>query len=58
MCSSSQEKYDWKLVLHAHKILKEGSCKVAVHSPSGDTDVLLLTLADLYEYSHAQHKKT
>ena len=47
-----------KLVLHAHKILKEGSCKVVVHSPSGDTDVLLLTLADLYEYSHGQHKKT
>ena len=25
-----------KLILHAHKILKEGSSKVAIHSPSGD----------------------
>ena len=40
--STSQEKADTKLILHAHKILKEGSSKAAIHSPSGDTDILLL----------------
>ena len=34
--STSQEKADTKLILHAHKILKEGSSKVAIHSPSCD----------------------
>ena len=34
--SSCQEEADTKLILHAHKILKEGSSKVAIHSPSGD----------------------
>ena len=40
--TTSQEKADTKLILHAHKILKEGSSKAAIHSPSGDTDILLL----------------
>ena len=40
--STSQEKADAKLILHALKILKEGSSKVTIHSPSGDTDILLL----------------
>ena len=40
--TTSQEKADTKLILHAHKILKAGYCKVAIHSPSGDTDILLL----------------
>ena len=40
--SSFKEKADTKFILHAHKIVKEGLSKVAVHSPSGDTDVLLL----------------
>ena len=48
--SSSQEKADTKLILHAHKTLKEGSSKAAIYSPSGDTDILLLILAHLYEY--------
>ena len=48
--SSSQEA-DTKLILHAHEILKESSSKVAIHSPSGDTDILLLTLAHLYVYN-------
>ena len=34
--SSSQEEADTKLILHANKVLKEGSSKVAIHSPSGD----------------------
>ena len=25
-----------QLILHANKVLKEGSSKVAIHSPSGD----------------------
>ena len=39
--SSFQEKADSKVVLQAHKTFKEGSSKVAIHSPSGDTDILL-----------------
>ena len=62
---SSQEEADTKLLLHAPKILKESSSKVAIHSPSGGTDILLLNLAHLYEYkeriyisnSHEQYKK-
>ena len=50
----------------AHEMLKESSSKAGIHSPSGDTDILLLTLAHLYEYkeriyivnSHEQYKKT
>ena len=64
--SSSQEEADAEPILHTHKILKEGSSKVAIHSSSGDNDVLLLSLAHLYEYkertyisnSHTQYKKT
>ena len=48
--SSSQEEADTKFILHSHKILKEGSSKVAIHSPSGDTNILLLTSAHLYKY--------
>ena len=62
--SSSQEEAGTNSILHAHKILKEGSSKVAIHSPSGDTDILLLNLAHLFEYkeriyisnSHGQYK--
>ena len=64
--SSSQEEAHTKPILHAPKILKESSSKVAIHSPSGDTDILLLNLAPLDEYkeriyisnSHEQYKKT
>ena len=46
-------------------MLKEGSSKEAIHSPSGDNDILLFTLSHLYEYkeriyiisSHGQYKK-
>ena len=40
--SSSQEEADTKLILLGHKILKEGSSKVAIYFPSGDTNSLLL----------------
>ena len=67
---SSQEEADTKLIFHAHKILKDGSSKLAIHSPFGDTDILLLALAHLYEYKeriyivnihingHGKYKKT
>ena len=48
--SSSQEEADTKFIVHAHEILKESSSKVAIHSPPGDTDILLFTLARLYEH--------
>ena len=62
---SSQKEADTKLILHGHKILKEGSSKAAIYSPSGDTDILPLTLAHLYKCkeriyminSHGQYKK-
>ena len=62
---SSQEEADTKFIIHVHKILKEGSSKIVIFSPSGDTDLLLLNLAHLYKYkeriyiinSHGQHKK-
>ena len=47
--SSCQEEADAKYILHAYEILNECSSKVAIHSPSGDT-ILLLTLENLYEY--------
>ena len=64
--SSSQEEADTRLILYAHEIFKKSSSKVSIHSPSGDTDILLLALAHLYEYkksiyiikSHGRHKKT
>ena len=64
--SSAQEEADTKIILHAREILKESSSKVAIHSFSGDTDILLITLAHLYEYkekfyiidSHGDYKKT
>ena len=46
---SSQEEPDAKIILHAYKTLKEGSSKVAILSPSCDTDTLLLTLAQLQQ---------
>ena len=46
---SSQEEADTNLVLHAHEILKESSSKVAIHSPTDGTDILLLTLVHLHE---------
>ena len=62
--SSSQQEADTKLILHVHEMLKEDSSKVAIHSLSGNADILLLTLAHLYEYkeriyiinSHEQYK--
>ena len=47
---SSQEEADTKLILHAHEILKESSSKVAIHSPTDGTNILLLTLVQLHEW--------
>ena len=47
---SSQEEPDTKLIVHSHEILKESSSKVSIHFSSGDTDVLLVIPAHLYEY--------
>ena len=41
---------DAKFILHASAILKESSSKVVIHSSPGHTDILLFTLAHLYEY--------
>ena len=40
---------DTKLIVHAHEISKESSSKLSIHFSSGGTDVLLVTLAYLYE---------
>ena len=37
-------------ILHAHEILKETSFEVAIHSRSGDADILLLNLVHLCKY--------
>ena len=63
--SSFQEEAVIKLILQAHEILKQSSFKLAIHSPSGDTDSFFLTLVHLCEYkeriyiidSHRQNKK-
>ena len=40
---SSQEEANTKFILLAHVILKGSFSEVAIHPPSGDTDILLLT---------------
>ena len=53
------------LLFFLNILLKEGPSKVAIHSPSGDIDILLLTLAHLYKYkeriyiinSHGQYQE-
>ena len=64
-CVISRKIWYRTYILYAHKILKEGYSKVAIYSPSGDTDISYLTLAHLYEYkeriyivnSHGQYQK-
>ena len=53
--SSSEEEAVTKVILHGHEILKESSSKVAIHPPSGDTDILRLTLTHLYEYKERMY---
>lgn len=50
--TSNQEETDTKVVLHNHQILKsnEASIKIMKRSPLGDTDIIVLTVALLYEF--------
>ena len=50
--TSNQEDTDTKVILHNHQILKsnEASIKIMKRSPLGDTDIIVLTVALLYEF--------
>lgn len=50
--TSNQEETDTKVILHNHQILKsnEASIKIIKRSPLGDTDIIVLTVALLYEF--------
>ena len=50
--TSNQEETDTKIILHNHQILKsnEASIKIMKRSPLGDTDIIVLTVALLYEF--------
>ena len=50
--TSNQEETDTKVILHNHQILKsnEASIKIMKRSPLGDTDIIVLTVALLYEF--------
>ena len=48
---SNQEEADTKLILHSHQILKSNETSViTLRSPSGDTDIIVLTVALLCEF--------
>ena len=48
----NQEETDTKVILHNHQILKsnEVSIKIMKRSPLGDTDIIVLTVALIYEF--------
>ena len=48
----NQEETDTKVILHNHQILKsnEASIKIMKRSPLGDTDIIVLTVALIYEF--------
>lgn len=50
--TSNQEETDTEIILHNHQILKsnEASIKIMKRSPLGDTDIIVLTVALLYEF--------
>ena len=49
--TSNQEEVDNKVILHSHQILKSNETSViTLRSPSGDTDIVALTIALLYEF--------
>ena len=50
--TSNQEETDTKVILHNHQILKsnEASIKIMKRSPLEDTDIIVLTVALLYEF--------
>ena len=48
---SNHEEADTKLILHCYKILKSSETSVVVlRSPSGDTDIVVLSVALLYGF--------
>ena len=49
--ASNQEEADTKVILHSHQILKSNETFViTLRSPSGDTDIAVLTAALLSEF--------
>ena len=49
--TSNQEEVDTKVILHSHQILKSSETSViTLRSPSGDTDIVVLPVALLYEF--------
>ena len=51
--TSNQEEADTKVILHTHQILKSNETSVIILcSPSGDTDIVVLTVALLYEFQN------
>ena len=51
--TSNQEEADTKVILHTHQILKSNETSVIIlRSPSGDTDIVVLTVALLYEFQN------
>ena len=51
--TSNQEEADTKVVSHRQQILKSNETSViTLRSPSGDTDIVALTVALLYEFQN------
>ena len=51
--TSNQEEADTKVILHTYQILKSNETSVIIlRSPSGDTDIVVLTVALLYEFQN------
>ena len=51
--TSNQEEADTKVILHTHQILKSNETSVIIlRSPSGDTDIVVLTVALLYQFQN------
>ena len=49
--TSNQEEADIKVILHSHQILKcNDTSVITLLSPSGDTNIVVLTIALLYEF--------
>ena len=53
---SNQEEADTKIVIHAlHSLHHSQIPTINIHSPSGDTDILVLTIVHLYNYKEKIH---
>ena len=53
---SNQEEPDTKLVIHVlHSLLHSQITTINIRSPSGDTDILVLTILQLYNYKEKIH---